>query len=144
MADVSLKAKVQFAPRGDLGRFIETKITPGVIASVKAAQGLIVQEAKALCPVGETGDLRDSIGPEDPEETGKSVVGAVTASAPYAGYVEYGTGIRGSKSEGAGPYPYSPTWPGMEAQPFLRPALDTTREAVKELFASNLSISLKE
>ena len=143
MADVSLKAKVQFTQRGDLGRFIETKVTPGVIASVKAAQGLIVQEAKAMAPV-RTGNLRDSIAADDPEETGKSVVGAVTASASYAGYVEYGTGIRGSQSAGAGPYPYSPTWHGMEAHPFLRPALDTTREAVKELFASNLSISLKE
>lgn len=143
MADVSLKAKVAYTPRGAGGQFITARLTPGVIASVRAAQGLIVQEAQNLAPV-RTGALRDSIAASEPEETGKTVVGAVGASAPYAGYLEYGTGVRGAASAGAGPYPYSASWPGMEARPFLRPALDTTREAVKEIFASALSIALKE
>jgi len=142
MAGVSLKSRVQFTPRNTSGQFIAAKVTPGVIASVAAAQGLIVQEAQSICPV-RTGALRDSIKPEEPDDSGKTVVGAVVASAPYAGYVEYGTGIRGAASAGAGPYPYSPTWPGMEARPFLRPSLDTAREAVKAVFASQLAISLK-
>ncbi len=143
MADVSLKARVQFTPRSDLGRYIATRVTPGVIAGVKAAQGLIVQEAKDLCPV-DTGFLRDSITAGEPDETGKSVVGTVVASAPYAGYVEYGTGQRGASSAGAGPYPYNPKWPGQAAQPFLRPALDSTRTVVREAFASSLSVELKK
>lgn len=142
MAGVSLKARVQYTPRSSAGQFIAATITPGVIASVKAAQGLIVQEAQSMCPV-RTGALRESIAAVEPDDSGKTVTGAVEATAPYAGYVEFGTGIRGAASPGAGPYPYSPTWPGMEAQPFLRPALDSTREAVKEVFASNLSIALK-
>lgn len=143
MGDVSLKAKATYTPRGSGGQFIASRVTPGVIASVRAAQGLIVQEAKNNAPV-RTGALRDSIAASEPEETGKTVVGQVGASAPYSGYIEYGTGIRGSGSAGAGPYPYSASWPGMEARPFLRPALDTTRDAVKEIFASALSIALKE
>lgn len=142
MSDVSLKATVTFAPRSQAGQFIETRVTPGIIASVKAAQGLAVQEAKSLCPV-RTGTLRDSIQAVEPELTGKTVVGAVVATAPYAGYVEYGTGIRGAGSAGAGPYPYNPDWKGMEAQPYLRPALDTTRDAIRELFASNLAVALR-
>lgn len=143
MADVSLKAKATYTPRGSGGQFIASRVTPGVIASVRAAQGLIVQEAKNNAPV-RTGTLRDSIAAGEPEETGKTVVGQVGASAPYAGYVEYGTGQRGAAGPNPGPYPYSSTWEGMEDRSFLRPALDTTREAVKEIFASNLSIALKE
>ena len=142
MADFTLNARVQYSPRGDLGRFIEAKLKPGIAASVAEAQGLIVEEAQRLCPV-RTGALRDSIHAEDTQETGKTVVGNVVADAPYAAYVEFGTGIRGASSEGAGKGPYSPTWPGMEAQPFLRPALDATREAVRETFHSNLSVSLQ-
>lgn len=142
MADVSLKAKVTYTPRGGGGQFIAARLTPGVIASVRAAQGLIVQEAQNLAPV-RTGALRDSIAASEPGETGKTVVGAVGASASYSGYQEYGTGIRGSEGPNAGPYPYSPTWPGMEGKAFLRPALDSTRDAVKEIFASQLAIALK-
>lgn len=143
MGDVSLKAKATYTPRGSGGQFIAARVTPGVIASVRAAQGLIVQEAKNNAPV-RTGTLRDSIAASEPEETGKTVVGRVGVGVSYGAFVEYGTGIAGAASAGAGEGPYSPTWPGMEARPFLRPALDTTRGAVKEIFASNLSIALKE
>jgi len=142
MADVSLKAKVTYTPRSAAGQFIASRVTPGVVASVRAAQGLIVQEAKNLAPV-RTGALRDSIYAADPEETGKTVVGAVGASASYSGFVEFGTGIRGSQGPNPGPYNYSATWPGMEARSFLRPSIDSTRDAVREVFASQLAISLK-
>jgi HK97 gp10 family phage protein len=142
MSDVSLKATVTYAPRGDVGRFIEVRLKPGIVASVSAAQDLIVSEAQNLCPV-RTGKLKASIKKLEPEFPGKTVVGAVVAEAEYAGYVEYGTGIRGSQSAGAGPYPYNPSWPGMEARPFLRPSLDTTREDVRGIFGSNLAIALK-
>ena len=140
---VPLKARVQYTPRGDLGRFIATHITPGIIAGVAAAQGLIVQEAQALCPV-RTGALRDSIAASEPDDTGRTVVGTIVASAPYAGYVEYGTGRRGSESADRGPYNYTMSWPGMTAQPFLRPALDSARDVVREAFAAALSVELKK
>lgn len=142
MSVASLKASVQYTPRGDLGRFITTTITPGIIAGVAAAQGLIVQEAQTLCPV-RTGFLRDSIAAADPDDSGKTVTGAIVATAPYAAYAEFGTGRRGAASAGAGKGPYTMTWPGMVAQPYLRPALDNTRDVVKEAFASTLSLTLK-
>ena len=113
-----LTASATYRPRSSSGQFIAAVITPGVRASVEAAAQLIVQEAQAICPV-KTGALRDSISAGDPEDTGSTSAAKITASAYYAGYVEYGTGIRGAESPGAGPYPYSPTWPGMKAQPFL-------------------------
>ena len=133
---------MQYTPRSDLGRFIATRITPGIVAGVAAAQQLVVQEAQALCPV-RTRFLRDSIAAADPDDSGKTVTGAIVASAPYAGYVEFGWGRRGSEGPNQGPYPYNPHYTGHAAQAFLRPALDSTRTVVKEAFASTLSLTLK-
>jgi HK97 gp10 family phage protein len=60
--------------------------------------GEIETDAKVACPV-RTGRLRDSIGHEVDGDTVR-----VTASAPYAAYVEEGTRY-------------------MAAEPYLRPAL---------------------
>ncbi len=137
---MSLSARAQFTPRGDLGRFVEVKITPAVVAAVTASCKLIEETAKGYCPV-ETGALRDSI-TSSVDDSGKTVVGSVSPNMPYAAYVEFGTGIAGSESAGAGAGPYSETWPGMAAQPYMRPALDESREAVLDLFRSNISLAL--
>lgn len=135
-----LKATVTFTPR-DISQFIADKIKPGIAAGVAAAQAVIAQEAQAICPV-RTGALRDSITAEDPSDNGTSVCGTVSANMPYAAYVEFGTGIRGAASPGAGPYPYSSAWPGMVAQPYLRPALDSARQAVRDALASAVRDSM--
>lgn len=127
--------------RGDAGRFISGKITPAVRAGVEAFGQLVLQEAQAIVPV-RTGELRDS-GAVVVEEQDKRVVAHVVFSADHAAYVEFGTGRRGAASKGAGPYSYSETWPGMEARPYLRPALDTAREAGKALFNSQVAAEFK-
>jgi HK97 gp10 family phage protein len=137
-----LAATATFRPRGDSGQFIASFVTPGVLASVSASAELVVSEAKAIVPV-DTGALRDSIG-ASVAEAERTVVGTVVAGMPYAAYVEYGTGQRGAASAGAGPFQYSPTWPGQAAQPYMRPALDTAREAIKELFRSQIALALKK
>ncbi len=142
MADVSMSAKVQWTPRGDLGRFVASRVTPAALRAVAASQSLVVEEAKAICPVL-TGNLRDSIAAAEPDDTGKAVVGRIVAGASYAGYVEYGTGQRGAASPGAGPYPYSSQHPGQAAQPFMRPALDSARQKIKEEFSSQMTAGLK-
>jgi HK97 gp10 family phage protein len=135
-----LTATARYTPRSSAGQFIASKITPAVRAAVAAASQTVVEEAKAICPV-DTGALRDSID-SVVEDKGKTVVGTIYANVPYAGYVEYGTGRRGAESPGAGPYEYSLGHPGQVAQPYLRPALDTTREAVKEVFASQVALGM--
>lgn len=136
-----LNATVTFTPRGDLGRFVRAKVTPAVQRAVDRAAAATVARAKALCPV-DTGALRESIDKET-VLTDSTVVSRVTASQPYAGYVEYGTGIRGAASPGKGPYPYDRTWPGMTAQPFMRPALAETRAKVKDAVRQELSVELQ-
>lgn len=138
---MKLSAKATFRPRGDFGQFVPAKISPAVVASVTAAAQLIQTTAQGLCPV-DTGALRDSIGVTI-DDSGLTVVGTVAPTEPYAGYVEFGTGIRGAASAGAGGGPYSETWEGMPAQPYMRPALDETKPAILELFRSQIATAIQ-
>lgn len=131
-----LSARAQFTPRSSAGQFIEARVSPAVEASVQAVCDLLVQTAQGYCPV-ETGALRDSI-TADVTPTDKTVVGNVRADMFYASYVEYGTGRRG----GPAPYAHNMDWPGMEAEAYMRPALDEVRGAVKEIFRSQISAAL--
>ncbi len=133
-----ISARAVFTPRSSLGQFIPVKIVPGVKASVQASCDLIEQTAKLYCPV-DTGDLKDSITSEV-TESGSTVVGKVGPHMPYADYVEYGTG---SKGDPAAPYAHVESWPGMKAQPYMRPALDEGKPAILDLFKSNISSSIK-
>lgn len=136
-----IRATVTSTPRGDSGRFIAGRVTPAVRAAVDAAAKFVLQEAQAIVPV-DTGELRDS-GKTVIVEQDKRIVGHVVFTAEHAGYCEWGTGIRGASSPGAGPYNYSTTWPGMPARPYLRPALDSAREVIKELFRSQIAAEMK-
>ncbi len=138
---MKLQATATFKPRGDLGRYVEANITPAVVASVRASVKVIEEAAKAKAPV-DTGALQASI-TSSVDDSGKTVIGTVGPHVPYAAYVEFGTGIRGAASPGAGAGPYSPSWPGMPAQPYLRPAIDENREAVKEIFRGQISLALR-
>lgn len=135
-----LSATAVYRPRATAGQFIASRITPAVRASIAAVSELVVDEAKAICPV-DTGALQASIH-ATVADGDKTVVGTIAADVPYAAFVEYGTGRRGASSPGAGPYPYTLSWPGMVAQPFLRPALDTSREAIKSLFKSEVALGM--
>ncbi len=135
-----LYAKAVYRPRMSSGQFMDTVITPGAIASVRAACETIQQRAQQLCPV-DTGALRESITVEIQE--GRTVVGTVGPHVDYAAYVEFGTGVAGAASPGAGAGPYNPNWPGMPAQPYMRPAFDETKPEILELFRSQIASHLK-
>ena len=117
------------------------KLKAAVRLSVEQSCEIITEEAQAIVPV-DTGALRESIG-WSAEDEGGTIVGTVSADTPYASYVEYGTGARGAASPGAGPYPYTMTWPGMPAQPYMRPAIDTARPQIKAVFADNIRAAIK-
>jgi HK97 gp10 family phage protein len=136
---VSLWATARWTPRGDLGQFVSAVVTPAVRASVEASCAVVQEAAKAMCPV-DTGALRDSIATTI-VESDKAIRGYVAPGMSYAGYVEFGTGRRGAASAGAGSGPYDPNWPGMVAQPYMRPAVDESHEAVMDLFRSNMSLA---
>jgi len=122
MADFKLTSTVQYTPRGDFGQFIEVKVTPAVRQAVQDSVDLVVDEAKSIAPV-DTGYMRDHISGTVTDGE-KTILGTVVSEAFYSGFVEFGT--------------YK-----MEAQPFMRPALDTLREQIRQAFSSNLSVTLK-
>ena len=123
------------------------KVAAGLYDGVLAAATLIEAEAISRCPV-DTGALVSSIGIDITRGIQNVGSGAALSSSlfgvsarvaphePYAAYVEFGTGQRGAESAGAGPGPYSPTWRGMPAQPYMRPALDNNRAEAEDAIKS--------
>lgn len=116
-------------------------ILAAVAAGVNAGAKIIEEEAKSICPV-DTGALQASIEAQPAAIEGNSVTAEITASETYAAFVEYGTGQRGAGSAGAGPGPYDPHWPGMAAQPYMRPPLDTRRGDVFDTIAQEVAGAL--
>jgi HK97 gp10 family phage protein len=130
---MTINATATFTPHSPSGRFAPANIDATVLEATSDVGQIALAEAQALCPV-DTGFLRDS-GHSEVVSDGKTAIATVEFDAPYASYVEYGTGIRGESSPGAGPYPYNPNWPGQAAQPFVRPALDNLKSEMLGEFA---------
>ena len=129
---------------GDFAR-LEARIVPKIMAAVDEGTQAVLDESRTLVPV-DTGELASS-GGKEVTWAGHKVTGAVSYTAPWAAFNEMGTGIRG---EGTYPYPLPqtgvpitgswiyhyriPTWTGMAARPFLRPALDFARDQIMAAF----------
>lgn len=98
---------------------------------------LVETSAKKKCPVGETGELRNSLTHQVVGD-----VGYVGTNLLYAPYVEFGTGIfaEGGKGRKDVPWVYCDakgqfhSTYGMKPNPYLRPALDENREMIEEIF----------
>jgi len=131
---VNLRAQSSFRA-GSFSR-LEQIIVPKLVAGAQAGADAVLEISQGLVPV-RTGELKES-GGTSVEWTGTRVTGYVVYHAGHAGYVEMGTGRRGAASAGAGPFPYDENWPGMVAQPYIRPALDIGREKVLTAFQAAL------
>lgn len=97
---------------------------------------LVQGDAKELAPIGDSGLLRNSIQTKVEEKNG-NITGKVSTNVEYAAYVEFGTGQRGEASPSPPKSPenlsYRQDWAGMDAQPFLYPALNQNKENVKKI-----------
>jgi HK97 gp10 family phage protein len=128
---------------------------------VNKATELVHGQAKALAPVGDTGQLAGSIHMQV-KDTGKELQGRVYTNCEYAPYVEFGTGIKGN-----GTYPYdvegfTPEYKdkgwayfdedkgewiytkGQEAQPYMYPALKNHEKTIRKMFKDGVKTKLKE
>lgn len=120
---------------------IMQKAIAGVSEGITEAARLIAEEAVNTVAV-DKGDLRDSIEAEQAQVNGNIVEALVTAGTDHAFFVEYGTGIRGANTDPSGNVHRDPNWPGMAAQPYVRPALDTKRSDVLAAVAEGLNNAL--
>ena len=97
----------------------------------------IERAAKENAPSGPTKNLRNSI-----SHRVQGNEGIVFAGAPYAPYVEAGTGIHATMGSNAKEIPWRycdaagnwHTTSGMVAQPFLKPARDNNLSAIFKCF----------
>jgi HK97 gp10 family phage protein len=107
---------------------------PRCAEATQASCDLVKTIAQGYCPV-DTGALRDSIQVSEAVEGDATVTQSVAPGMFYASYVEYGTGRRGDPTA---PYAHVESWPGMAAQPYMRPALDEARGQIKDVFLQKL------
>lgn len=133
---VNFRANATFRA-GDFSR-LESLLVPKLMAGAQSGALAVLDISQQFVPV-DTGRLVSSA-TTYVEWTGHMVTGYVQYGAYYAAYVEFGTGLRGAASPGAGPYEYADYWPGMRAQPYMRPALDLGRANVLEAFRDALEV----
>ena len=137
---MNLTSFAKWQPRGDAGRFIAAKIDEAVAAGVTDWANRVFETSQELVAV-DTGELKAS-GHVEVQQVGKQVFASVVYNSGHSVYVEFGTGLRGAASPGAGPGPYNPNWPGMAAQPYLRPAFDAHREEATDVVAETITAAL--
>ena len=103
-----------------------------VRGGLRVADKVVEAEAKRLCPVGKTEDLRDSIRVSMRSKHGRisATVKAGNARAFYAHMVEFGTARHWIKPKNrkslfvAGLLREAVDHPGAKKEPFMRPAID--------------------
>lgn len=139
-----LKATATFTSTLNIGQFIKSAVVPGAIAGVNAGAAVVFAESQDIVHVL-SGELRASGRLIEAQDAGDDKVTAkINYTSEHAIYNEYGTGRRGAASRGAGEgITYNPNWPGMEAIPFLRPALDMSWTRIKENVASGIAAGLR-
>lgn len=145
---------IEFTIKVNLGPVLEA-IDAGAIDGLEQALVVIADAAKALAPEGESNMLKRSIQPGTAEGSflDSTLEGTVLALAPYAAFVEFGTGEKGESGFASGKkYPIVPVrrkWlrfdaadgegvifskrvmhPGVKARPYMRPALVQNIEQV--------------
>lgn len=103
---------------------------------------LVEGRAKELAPKGKTGDLGRFITSRVEEDKG-----IVYSPLEYAPYVEYGTGLFAEGGNGRKDVPWAYEdeetgeliWTsGQAPHPFMRPALDNSREEIKQIMREGL------
>lgn len=155
-------AKLTIEGLGTLSQQIEgarRSIDERTARGINIALGVVEASAKANAPV-DTGHLRESIHIRQAKQTAKEITGEVYAGAEYAGYVEYGVGVKASgtypyKTEGTLSYSpkekwvYTPdkgnsfkTGHSRPAHPFLGKGLNDNRDRIVNIVGDSVRTSI--
>lgn len=128
-----------------LGGNSHKALKTGIQQGVKLVQG----DAKELVPVAITdgGNLKGSIQGVI-EERGGKIIGKVSTNVEYAAYVEMGTGQRGASSpsppKSDADVSYRQDWAGMDAQPYLYPALKQNKGTIQKQAKEHLEKEIRK
>ncbi len=121
--------------------------TKAVAKGVGLAAKKVQDDAKDLAPVGDTGQLRNSINTSI-EEKDNMIVGKVFTNNDHATYVEFGTGQRGKSSDIESKkemnISYKEDWTGMAAQPYMYPAMKQNEEYIKDTIKGAIQMEIKK
>lgn len=144
----------------DLERILSA-LDQGAAQGMNLAANLVVVDAKKRAPV-RTGLLRASIGVESVHGQFRdgSLEAVVSAGAPYAAFVEFGTGIWGPEGEWiwvepveaealrfpieGGGYAFSAGHyvPGSPPQPYLQPAVEENIHRIGRVIGDAIELAL--
>ena len=128
---------------------LEQGIPQSVIDKALNRAGLIVEnDAKERCPVGKTGQLRNSIEHRVQGANYKTEC-VVGTNLEYAPYVEFGTGIYAVNGDGRQtPWVYRTAdgefyfTVGQKPQPYLLPALEENTEQINQEILNTIKENL--
>ena len=144
MATASIKGLTSLTSK--LNRISQMDLRKRVNTATTLVHGQAVENANFEKSY-QTGDLKGSIH-MDVKKTSTSYQGRVYTNNDHAAFVEFGTGVRGN---GSYPYDvdglnleYKEDWAGMEAQPYLYPALEKHRKEVKHILSYGVHEELKD
>lgn len=129
---------------------LESVLMDHLAEAMETATLLIESTAKELVPV-DTGRLRSSIASEVQQIATNVIQGFVGSNVEYAAAVEFGTSshtITGNPlawdEGGETHFATSVDHPGTEAQPYLRPAIETHRGDVVDLLKQAVEDAIDE
>lgn len=138
---MNLTSFAKWQPRDEGGRFVQAAVDSAIEAGVVEWANRVFETSQELVPV-DKGDLKAS-GHVEVKQVGKQILASVVYDSEHSVFVEFGTGQRGAESAGAGDGPYSANWPGMPAQPYLRPAYDQHRGEAEGILKETVAVALK-
>ena len=123
----------------DNSKKVKAQMDDAMFRALESAALIVEASAKALAPVGDSGELRDKID-HNVVDTSNGPAAKIGSPLDYAMYVEYGTGEFAENGAGRkGGWSYQTPdgeWHhtnGMSPQPFLRPAFKRNKDKIREI-----------
>ena len=123
----------------DNSKKVKAQMDDAMFQALESAALIVEASAKALAPVGDSGELRDKID-HNVVDASNGPAAKIGSPLDYAMYVEYGTGEFAENGAGRkGGWSYQTPdgeWHhtnGMSPQPFLRPAFKRNKDKIREI-----------
>ena len=129
----------------DNSKKVKGQMDDAMFRALESAALIVEASAKALAPVGDSGELRDKID-HNVVDTSNGPAAKIGSPLDYAMYVEYGTGEFAENGAGRkGGWSYQTPdgeWhhtDGMKPQPFLRPAFRENKANIENVIGQKFN-----